>query len=441
MIENRTPYEETKDLLDELNAGVPRGERWTVEGERGILAMSRKHDPFYSGQDYQVEPAEWFAGLFRRLGFEGRKVHLRFVHYVCSGEEPDPVTGEKHQERLPDGSLYENTDKNWGFIQEAAKYARNMGLVDPRSIIDRRTPRPFLNAPEAPPEPGVMVEEPEIALPRVEVENLDPSVDEGYIWATGYNYHPAHEPSLIEVWIEKSLDTEDDPLVDTICRELSVNLVTGIGFMTISSVYALLERRARLEKPLRVLYLSDFDPAGSYMPISPSRHIEFAIRKMEPKPDIRLHHLALTAEHVRELGLPRIPIKESDLRKGNFEAKYGEGATELNALMHPTRIDNTEAMLRAAILALRDPALLSKLSSARRQGGDIADAEKERRLRWPHRALKLIAEQAREEAEPYRAELEDMAARLEAAISPSRSVPRAFCESHAEGSKVSRRSS
>jgi hypothetical protein len=25
--------------------------RWTVEGKRGILAMSRKHVPFYSGQD------------------------------------------------------------------------------------------------------------------------------------------------------------------------------------------------------------------------------------------------------------------------------------------------------------------------------------------------------------------------------------------------------
>jgi hypothetical protein len=171
---------------------------------------------------------------------------------------------------------------------------------------------------------------------------------------------------------------------------------------------------------LRVLYLSDFDPAGSHMPVSPSRHIEFAIRNMEPKPDIRLHHLALTAEQVRELGLPRIPIKESDLRKGNFEAKYGEGATELNALMHPTRIDDTEAMLRRAILALRDSALPLKLSDAWRRAREIADAEEERRFVWPHRALELIAEQAREKAEPYRAELEDLAARLEADMAPLR---------------------
>src|SRR5215213_11935009 len=113
------PYEEMKALQERLNEGVRRGERWTTEGERGILAMARSNDPFYAGQDSQREAAEWFAGLFRRLGFEGRRVHVRFVHYVASGEEENPVTGEEHQERLPDGTPYENTGENWEFIQTA----------------------------------------------------------------------------------------------------------------------------------------------------------------------------------------------------------------------------------------------------------------------------------------------------------------------------------
>ena len=94
-----TPYEETKALMERLNEGVQRGERWTTEGERGILAMARKNDPVYAGQEWQRGPAEWFADLFRRLGFEGRRVHERFVHYVASGEEPNPETGEAQQER------------------------------------------------------------------------------------------------------------------------------------------------------------------------------------------------------------------------------------------------------------------------------------------------------------------------------------------------------
>jgi hypothetical protein len=416
-----TPYEKMKWLLEILNNGVRRGERWTLEGERGILAMARKNDPFYSGQNWQRERAAWFAALFRRLGFEGRRVHLRFVHYAASGQEPHPETGEKRQERLPDGRLYENTEENWTFLQEASKDARNMGLVDPRSIIDMRTPRPFLNTPEEPaPDPGVVVREPELRLPRIEVTNLEPEYSEGEAFPTGYEYSIAHEPSLIELWMEKSLDDAENPLIETLCRELGVNLVTGIGFMTISSVYALLGRRARLGKPLRILYLSDFDPAGKHMPVSPARHIEFAIRSMVEKPDIRLHHLALTEEQVRELELPRIPIKDSDRRKERFEEQHGEGAVELNALMHETRVSQTEQMLRSAIQSLRDEVLPRKLRAARWEAREVLDGELERRLRWHRRALARIEGQAAEASGRYIEELQDLADRLEEEMAPLR---------------------
>jgi hypothetical protein len=163
-------------------------------------------------------------------------------------------------------------------------------------------------------------------------------------------------------------------------------------------VYALLDRRFRLGKPLRILYLSDFDPAGSHMPSAPARHIEFALRDMEEKPDIRLRQLALTEDQVKELELPRIPIKDSDRRKAGFEAKHGQGATELNALMHGPRRAHTEAMLRDAIRQLR--------------------AEMARRLRWPRRALGLIEENAREIGERYSAELRDAADRLDEEMAP-----------------------
>ena len=98
-----------------------------------------------------------------------------------------------------------------------------------------------------------------------------------------------------------------------------MNLLTGVGFMTISSVSLAPRRRAQLGKPLRILYLSDFDPAGNHMPIVslPTRRV--ALRELPPeeRPDIRLRHLALIGP-VRELSLPRQPIKESDLRKGKL---------------------------------------------------------------------------------------------------------------------------
>ncbi len=415
----QTPYERTKKLLENLNIGVPRGERFTVDGERSVLAMARKNDPFYAGQDWQRQDAAWFAELFHRLGFGGRRVHLRFMHYVASGEEASPDTGEKQAERLPDGTPYENTEENWKYMQEASKYARNMGLVDPRNIVDQRTPRPFFNVPSEPAEtPYILVSEPELRLPTLEVSALEPRLAPASANSYGYEYDVAREPSLIELWMEKNLDNEDDPVIEGLCEELGVNLVTGIGFMTISSVYSLLERRAKLDKPLRILYLSDFDPAGKAMPVSPARHIEFAIRNMDPRPDIRLHHLALTEEQVRKHRLPRIPIKESDLRKPGFEKRHGVGAVELNAMMHEMRVADFEEILRSAVLSLRDEHLPQKLREAEREADALLEEEIEGRLRWPQRALGILEARAREIGERYVEELQDIAARLEEDMAP-----------------------
>jgi hypothetical protein len=46
------------------------------------------------------------------------------------------------------------------------------------------------------------------------------------------------------------------------------------------------------------------------MAIGPARHLEHAIRNMEPRPDIKLHHLALDIGQVLEEDFPRkIPTK------------------------------------------------------------------------------------------------------------------------------------
>ena len=415
-----TPYDEMKCLLDELNGGVRRGARFTTEGERSILAMSRKRDPFYSGQPSQVPHAEWFAALLDDLFPSSRRVHLRGVHYVASGAKKHPETGERIQVRKPDGALYANTEEDWNYLCEVSTWARNMGLVDPRRIADRRV-RVARFAPDGPAEPpSVTVSLPAVFLPSIDVaDSLEPLVTEGSAAPTGFDVvDPAREPSLVEVWAEKNLDEEDNPLIEAICRDEHANLVTGVGFMTITSVYRLLGRREKFGKPLRILYLSDFDPAGSHMPVGPARHIEFAIKAMEEKPDVRLHHLALTEEQVHELELPRMPIKESDARKKGFEARHGEGAVELNAIMEDEYLGDTERIIRSAILQLRDPRLPAKVLAARRDAETALSDELARRLHWPRRALDLIEEQSAEIGQRYHDELTALANRLAEEMSP-----------------------
>src|SRR4029453_2404048 len=93
-----------------------------------------------------------------------------------------------------------------------------------------------------------------------------------------------------------------------------------------------LQRVQRSQKPTRVFYLSDFDPAGDQMPVAVARQLDFLASQDVPEADIKLTPLLLTRTQVHAYSLPRIPIKESDRRKGQFEDRYGEGAVELDAL-------------------------------------------------------------------------------------------------------------
>jgi hypothetical protein len=83
---------------------------------------------------------------------------------------------------------------------------------------------------------------------------------------------------------------------------------------------------------VRVLYVSDFDPGGLSMPLAVARKAEFYIRRSEAEFDIQVRPVALTHEQCLHYRLPRIPLKDTELRAAKFEARFGEGATELDAL-------------------------------------------------------------------------------------------------------------
>jgi len=92
------------------------------------------------------------------------------------------------------------------------------------------------------------------------------------------------------------------------------------------------------------VYVSDFDPAGRSMPVAAARKIEHFVRRGMADGrglvDIALQPLILTPEQCVAYRLPRVPIKESERRAARFEHRFGEGATELDALeaLHPGAI-------------------------------------------------------------------------------------------------------
>lgn len=334
-----------------------------------LCALAPKNDPFYTGRNSEVVASEWFTDLWQRFGYD-RGVHLRRIHYRIVSQDP-PVA-------RPDGSTYENTQRDWDYLNEASKWARYLNMVPSESFVDRRNPDAIIHARWYTPD-DVFFDDP---TPRFEVQNpwdFDnddyflpdlpdlPSLPDGLPEYPDFlidGYSGIQQPFHIEIWCEK---TTMNDILEPLCREYNANLVTGAGEMSITSVVEFLRRVRQAGRPSRIIYISDFDPAGLGMPISVSRKIEYFQRNEGHHDlDIRLQPLLLTADQVAQYRLPRVPVKDTDLRKGSFEAAFGQGQVELDALeaLHPGELaDITEK----AILQFYDLTLDDRASERRRE--------------------------------------------------------------------------
>jgi hypothetical protein len=353
-------YDRIKALKQELKRS---GSRRNIPD---LLALHQNNDPFYCGSPADWALARWFKHLWTTLEVrEG--VHLRRIHYRMVSMEPPP--------KKPDGMGYENTERDWEFLQNAGACARYLGEVDAHAFVDRRNPPPHVYmAPRFfPAVPGAELEElVEWTLPAIESDLsalLDLSIPR-VASVSGYEYEAVDQPYLVEVWVEKSTM---DEVLQPVCQVLGVNLVTSLGFQSITGAIWHLQRVRRLGKPSRILYISDFDPAGDSMPVSVARQLEFWLEKYAPKADIKLTPLALTRAQVEQYALPRIPIKGTDKRGADFEERRGEGAVELDAMeeLHPGVLAD---LVRKAVTPYRDEGLESRLDDAAQEAQEAAEA-------------------------------------------------------------------
>jgi len=290
-----------------------------------LVALSTKRDPFCAGTPGQVQLAQWFHGIWQQYVTSAR-AHLRRIHYLLVSQAAP---------RKADGTPYLNTEAHRQILQTASTYARYLGLVDPRALEDHRNPEPHLpwSWYDDVADPTVVwdADLPQWSLPTIPTDlgaSLDFAFPEPRL--TGYDYSVARQGSHLEIWVEKS--TMNDVLLPLVRRYGAV-LVTSVGFQSVTSAVQLITQRVkRSGKPTRLFYISDFDPAGDRMPVALSRQIEYWLKEYAPDAAMKLTPLALIREQVQQHQLPRVPMKDSDLRKTGFEERHGEGAVELDAL-------------------------------------------------------------------------------------------------------------
>ena len=388
------PYRFIKNLQQAIRK--PNGRKSTV---KDMLVLSQQNDPFYAGNGAEGDKARWFAELWERFGY-GSGVHLRRVHYRIVSEG---------NILKPDGELYENNSRCWEYMQGASRQARYLGLVDPEEIVDRRNPAPNIymgpgsGGWEDREEPGWEYdfygwELPSLEIPRASLELPD-------LYPTGYAYNDAMQRYHVEVWAEKT--TMDDILVP-LCRQTATNYVSGAGYQSITAMVSLLRGRVRyIDKPCRILYVSDFDSAGKNMPRQVARQMQYWIKEYAADCDIRIEPIVMTAEQA--LDHPAAP---------------DTGAVELDAMeaIDPGRLDR---IVRRSITPFRDQGLRQRVASTESEARGALEEELEEVCESELTELRAIEAEARGVYERHRETLEEVAGAIERDLEPLRERLRA----------------
>lgn len=362
-------------------ADIKRLSRETGKPVPELLGMSSRNDPFYI-MPSQERQALWFADLWTRFNLPAG-THLRRIHYKLLSQ-----AGLE----LPDGTQYENTTRAWALLLDSSKAARCLRLVPAEAFIDARNPEPTLTRDYPDDAPRLIIDEVEPwTLPTIS-DDLGAGIDWRLpdVWTVGYGASGHADPAHLELISEKS--TMDDIIVP-LCRSLGINYAPATGFQSMIGTINLLKRAAKSGKPCVVFYVSDFDPAGDFMPASVARQIEYWRPLVAPDTGVLLVRALLTAEQVAEYQLPPIPIKTTDRRQDNFLARHDvQGATELDALeaLHPGAL---KQIVRHAVKPYRDP-----------------DAWRES-CRLAEEADALARDQWAEACAPHEAQLEELKAR------------------------------
>jgi hypothetical protein len=288
-----------------------------------FLALSPKNDPFYIAMKAQIADAQWIAKYYRRRAKElGTPiVYARRLHYyIASLESP----------MRPNGTPYENTDACWNFLVQALKNARYLGLIPMENVEDHKNKSvQHTNY--------WSHENIEDVIKELSAVSIAKTIaDQFYLWN-----EQLVQPYHLEIWIEK--DSMDDK-IEPLAKQYGLDVVTGEGEISLTQVYLLMAKALTIQKPIRIFYISDYDPKGKDMPVSIARKIEWFVRNGKDcdKLDIKLKSLMLTPEQCIQYNLLRKPIKTA---KGEgtgakayttltkkFEDKRGAGATELDAL-------------------------------------------------------------------------------------------------------------
>lgn len=388
-----------------------------------LLIQSRRRDPMFKGTNADHAKAEWFANLWKKAvaGRDQKRIHVRGVHYFIvmstsedstlnidqlpveyDPDELDRLQGPVEPPTDCSWTEYANTDKCYDYLESAATLARILGYIPLDGIHDNKHDQMVVtrygehtteaDTSEVPTPTGVRL--PSVPKPgdRGELKFDNPGKFADYLadelvddLAEQVSFDTSSQsPFHVEIWCEKGLPD----YIHSTARDLGVNVVVeGEGDLSLTIASEFVRRVETAGKPAIILYLSDFDPKGDHMASAMSGKLAWLDARGDLTQRVCIEQVAVTQEQVKQYGLPRKPISDSektgtggkayDTLKDDWERRKGTGACELNTLEQiPALYKN---VVEEAVSPYRDPGLEDKNKHALKEWkADLRDVIEER---------------------------------------------------------------
>jgi len=285
-------YESLKEIARKIKCPV-----------KELIVLSPQNDPYYVGSPTELRSAEWIAEIVKEYLEERgcERVHDRAIHYYILSKGLERPKGKNDWKR------YEGDINDFKFTMKAIQNARILGLIPWSVIEDKRNPDPIIMA--------YYWQHEDISSIRVTPEQLAWNFVEGF-----QPFNPQLQQAYhVEIWTEK---TTINNILIPIARKYGVNLQAFSGHATATRVYELMRRVFRISKPVRILYISDFDKYGHNMPVATGRKIQWFVDNLGVDLDIKLDKILLTEEQVEFYDLPSAPGEENKVELDALEVYY-----------------------------------------------------------------------------------------------------------------------
>jgi len=298
--------------------------------------LGARSDPFFMDSESGHRDGAWVAAQFDRLLSSTAIIHWRGFHYVLV------AAGDVIR---PDGARYLNDAESFDWLTEiASKRAVWLRYIDPDRITDNRNAEPviFRSYGEGATAAAVYASL-GVTLPELDVGEVGdclpfpspPTID-------------ARQRYLIAIFGEKSsLDFVLRPLAE----RYGANMYLASGELSDTLIRHMAKDAAQDPhgRPLVVLCFSDFDPAGTQMPVSIAWKLQ-ALKAIEfPDLEFQVTPVSLTLDQVLAERLPTTPVKAGDARRDRWQAAYGPVLHEAGLIEDPSMAAQVEIDALAAL--------------------------------------------------------------------------------------------